>query len=46
MKLRLEDLVVASFETLFVNDPGKTLPTDDDNTDEPTPGTRCFDCPP
>jgi hypothetical protein len=45
MKLRLEDLVVASFETTFGTEPGKGLPTDDPDTNEPTPGTRCYDCP-
>jgi hypothetical protein len=39
MKLNPEDVVVSSFETTFARAVG--LPT----TDDPTPATRCFDCP-
>jgi hypothetical protein len=39
MKLNPEDVVVSSFETTLARAVG--LPT----TDDPTPQTRCFDCP-
>ncbi len=39
MKLNPEEVVVSSFETTFARTVG--LP----ETDDPTPATRCFDCP-
>lgn len=39
MKLNLEDVIVSSFETTF----GRTVGLPE--TDDPTPATRCFDCP-
>lgn len=42
-KLNPEELVVTSFDTTF-GPVSPSVPTTDD-TNDPTPATRCFDCP-
>lgn len=39
MKLKIEDLVVISFDTVV------KLPGSSTDTNDPTPATHCYDCP-